>query len=376
VPVSYHIATTNLLDAGWLAQPDPPPPAPAPHVDIHVDLSGLAGLIWQAFVDHVGELGGAIWTSLLPNLPALAGQVLALLEDALRHAAQAIWDAAWSSSANIVTQIPPDLTYNASWYRAVATSPLPVAVGGATLALVLLGLRTLLGSMVGHDHVITHVSGRLIPAVFLTLAYPFVVVSGIDLLNAAASALGRTAIGGGIADGLRTGLVLSLPAPPLPALLIPYLLLWLLLIYFGVRLLVRLAYSLFRLLVALIFGPVALILWAIPQTEWVTWFWLRELVGWATTPLLVTACLAMAIPLASLHSGGFLAGVVFSLAGLMAAYDLVGLLGLAHGRGGNLSPIGYARMAAGAARGGGAGAVAAGAPAIRSQVMADQYGFR
>jgi hypothetical protein len=106
------------------------------------------------------------------------------------------------------------------------------------------------------------------------------------------------------------------------------MLLWLLLIYFGVRLSVRLAYGLFRLLVALIFGPVALILWAIPQTEWVTWFWLRELVGWATTPLLVTACLAMAVPLAS-GRDGVLAAAVFGIAGMQAAYDLVGLLGIA-----------------------------------------------
>jgi len=48
--------------------------------------------------------------------------------------------------------------------------PIAVAVGGATLALVLLGLRTLFGAMVGHDHVITHISGRLIPATAMALA--------------------------------------------------------------------------------------------------------------------------------------------------------------------------------------------------------------
>ena len=77
-----------------------------------------------------------------------------------------------------------ELTYNLPGYRAIATDPVPLAVGGATLALVLLGLRTLLGSMIGRDHVITHISGRLIPAVFLTLAYPVLIVQGIGLLNA------------------------------------------------------------------------------------------------------------------------------------------------------------------------------------------------
>jgi hypothetical protein len=82
-----------------------------------------------------------------------------------------------------------------------------------------------------------------------------------------------------------------------------------------------------------VFGPVALILYAIPQCEWVTWFWLREVVGWATTPLLVTACLAMAIPLAS-GRAGFLAAAAFGIAGFQAAYDLVGLFSYARGGGG------------------------------------------
>jgi hypothetical protein len=357
-------------------QADPPPQQPAP-ININIDLSGLAGLIWQWFIDHIGDVGNAVWTSLLPNLPAVAGQVLTLLEDALRNAAQAIWNAAWGSSANIVTQLPADLTYNAIWYRSIATDPLPVAAGGATLALVLLGLRTLLGSMVGRDHVITHVSGRLIPAVFLTLAYPVLIARGAGLINAAATALGSGAIGGGLASGLGT--LLTFQAPPQPSLLLPYALLWLLLIYYGVRLVIRLAYSVFRLLVALVFGPVALILYAIPQTEWVTWFWLRELVGWATTPLLVTACLAMAIPLASGRSG-FLAAAVFGIAGLQAAYDLVGLLGHG-GAGGRLFPFTFAtaRMGAAAVTAGGAGAgvAAASIPAGTNMThLADRFGYQ
>ena len=139
--------------------------------------------------------------------------------------------------------LPPELTYNFGPYRAVATDPLPIALGGATLALVLLGLPALLDSMVGRDHLITHVTGRLIHAVFLTLAYPVLIVQGITLLNTAATALGQVAIGGGIADGVRTTLVLALPAP-LTALLLPYATLWLVLIYHAVRLTIRLAYSL------------------------------------------------------------------------------------------------------------------------------------
>jgi hypothetical protein len=59
--------------------------------------------------------------------------------------------------------------------------------------------------------------------------------------------------------------LLVFPPAPNPYLLLPYLLLWVLLIVYAFRLLIRLAYSLFRFLVALVFGPVAITLWAIPQ---------------------------------------------------------------------------------------------------------------
>lgn len=345
-----------------------PPSSPGP-VNVSINLDGLAALIWQWLLEHISDVGNAIWANLLPSLPSVAGQVLVLINDALHTAAAAVWTGVWGSSANIVTQLPADLTYESPWYRAIATDPVPLAVGGATLALVLLGLRTIFGALVGRDHVITHVSGRLIPAVFLTLAYPVLIARGAQLINAAATHLGSADIGE----------ALAFPAAnQQPALAMAYGLLWLLLIWFGVRLLIRLAYSVFRLLVALVFGPVALILWAIPQTEWITWFWLRELLAWSTTPLLVTACLSMAIPLAS-GRAGFLAAAAFGIAGFQAAYDLVGLLGVASRGGSSLAPLGFARpaMRLGAAATGGVGMAAASIPAGTNMThLADQYGYQ
>jgi hypothetical protein len=353
---------THVLAA---LQEQPPPQQPAPNINISIDLTGLANLIWQSFLDHLGDVGAAVWQGIRDHIGEIGLAIWVPLQQTLQQSARAVWDGVWGSSANFVTQLPADLTYNFGPYRAIAADPLALAVGGATLALVLLGLRTLLGAMVGRDSVITHVTGRLIPAVLMTLAYPVLIVTGVGLLNSAATGLGQVPIGDALAA----------PNTSNPGLLIPFAVLWLLLIYYAIRLLIRLAYSLFRLLVTLVFGPVALILWAIPQTEWVTWFWLRELLAWATTPLLVTACLAMAIPLAG-GRGGFLAAAAFGIAGLQAAYDLAGVLGLAHGRGGNLSPVGYIRTAVGAASGGGAGVAAASIPANRVTTLADMYGYQ
>jgi hypothetical protein len=177
-----------------LAQQQPTAPAP---VDVHVDLSGLADTIWRSLVDHLGAVGAAIWLGIRDHLGEI-GQAIwtpfsAWLAFGLQSAIRAIWTATFGAVANIYGQLPPEWTYDNPVYRAIVTDPVPVATGGAMLALVLLGLRTLLGSMVGRDHVVTHISGRLIPAVILTLAYPFLVARGVQLLNAAASAIGTRA---------------------------------------------------------------------------------------------------------------------------------------------------------------------------------------
>jgi len=112
---------------------------------------------------------------------AVWGPLRGWLEQGLRGSAEAVWTAAWGSSANIVSQLPSDLTYNFGPQRAIAVDPFAIAIGGATHALVLLGLRTLLGSIVGRDHLITHVLTRLIPAVFLTLAYPLLLARGLGI---------------------------------------------------------------------------------------------------------------------------------------------------------------------------------------------------
>jgi hypothetical protein len=354
-----------------LAQEQPQPPS-APNFDVHIDLSGLANLIWQAFIDHAGELGTVVWQGVRDHLPEIAAAIWMPLSTwlaaGIRGSAEATWNGVFGAMPQLWTSLPADLTLNLPAYRAIAADPVPLALGGATLAIVLLGLRTLFGAMVGRDHVITHVSGRLIPAVFLVLAYPVLVARGLELVNQAAASVAARSVSG----------MLAFPSNPAnQALVLPYVVLWLLLIWFALRLFLRLAYSLFRFLVALVFGPVALILWAIPQTEWVTWFWLRELVGWGTTPLLVVVALALAVPLATGQSG-FLAATALGIAGLMAAYDLVGLLSTAQrgGGGGLASTVAYARMAASAASGGGAGVAAAAIPANRVTTTAEQYGYQ
>lgn len=345
-----------------------PPQAPPPQPVIRIDLDGLAGLIWQWFIDHIGDVGNAVWSALKPQLGDV-GQTIwtpltAWLEAGLHDAAEATWNQMFVSIGTLPFQLPAALTTGLGAYQAIAMNPATVVVGGATLAFVLLGLRTLLGAMVGRDHVMTHITGRIIPAVAMAGGYLVLIAQAINLINTIAGAVPRAALTG----------MLAFPSSPSPALILPYAVVWLLMIWFAVRLFIRLGYGLIRFLIALVFGPFALILWAIPQTEWVTTFWLHELVGWGTTPVLVATALAFAIPLAA-GQAGFLGAAVLGIGGLQVAHDMVGLLSHARGGGGGWgAPLMAARAAAGAATGG--AAAAATAPAMRAEMMADTYGFR
>src|SRR6266700_3860453 len=55
----------DMLDR--LAQEQPPPAQPGP-IDVHIDLSGLANLIWQSFIDHIGDVGTAVWAGIRDHL--------------------------------------------------------------------------------------------------------------------------------------------------------------------------------------------------------------------------------------------------------------------------------------------------------------------
>lgn len=331
-----------------LAQINPP--------DVGLDLSGLADAIWHSFLKQLPDIGQAIWTPFTE-----------WLTNGIQQSSVAIWDTSFVAMSTLLFQMPTALTTNLPAYQAIAANPVLIAVGGSTLAVVMLGLRTILGAIVGRDHVLTHITGRLIPATACAASYTFIVGWALGQINTLALAIGETALGN----------MMRFPgAPPNPFLLPVYLLLWILLLWYGVKLLVRVAYGLLRFVVALLFGPAAIILWAIPQTEWVTSFWLREFIGWGLTPVFVATALAIAIPLA-LGQVGFIGAALFAIAGFKAAYDLVGLFAMSKGSGGGglgASPFALARLAAVAATGGGAAAAAI--PPNRVTTVADQYGYQ
>jgi len=116
--VSYQIATTYLAQAGvvGLLQGEPPPaPAPGP-INVHVDLSGLAALIWQTFIDHIGDIGNVAWSGIKDHLSEIGAAIWtplsAWLEAGLHSSAEAVWNSVFVSIATLPFQLPATLTYN------------------------------------------------------------------------------------------------------------------------------------------------------------------------------------------------------------------------------------------------------------------------
>ena len=94
------------------AQSDPPPTSAPGPIDVHIDLSGLANLIWQSFIDHIGDVGNAVWTGIRDHMGEIGMAIWTPLVNTLHDSARAVWDGVWHSSINIVTLMPADLTYN------------------------------------------------------------------------------------------------------------------------------------------------------------------------------------------------------------------------------------------------------------------------
>ncbi len=71
------------------------PTAPTP-VDVHLDLSGLADMIWRSLLNHLGDVAAAIWLGIRDHLGEI-GQAIwtplsQWLASGLQSAIRAIWE--------------------------------------------------------------------------------------------------------------------------------------------------------------------------------------------------------------------------------------------------------------------------------------------
>lgn len=297
------------------------------------------------------------WTTLIPTLVGLFFSAIGAWINSALHAA---FDGIWGSGANVLTQTPMDMTWS---FGPISTSINDVETGSRAVlifALVLLGIRGMLGAIVPSqpDMLGDGVNG-ILGAIVLTAAFPVLIPEIIGLVNQAA----RSIAVGSFAAYLNTGGVALDP-------LIQGVL-YVVLLFFVFRLLLKAVWRIGFLAVLLPVGMAACILSAVPQLRWILGWWARTWGGMLAAQLPSTLALAIGLTMAGAAGAG-LSGFVYSIAFLQLAHDLYDIVpfGMARAQSSPIGAVGGALSMARLAAGFGGGGVSAAATAAGMRQLA------
>ncbi|MBV9322870.1 MAG: hypothetical protein JO352_03660 [Chloroflexi bacterium] len=273
--------------------------------EITIDLGGLANAIWSSLLDHLGELGTAIWTNLAPQLPTIGNAIWTDLGQWMYGLMRGLLLTLWNAT---LLPIPHTTTDEFGPVQAMLPGTGALAAAGITLALALLGVRTILHGTTGHSLLADYLLGRFIVWVAVLSMLPWMISHAID----AEQSLARS-----VAIGDLGGI--------LPEEVAPNPLAMFLMIVMGLRLWLKLASNVVHVAVAIVWSPVAAVCGLIPETQHIASLWLHEFFGRLAGAVLATIAtgvgLALALTNAGGHNGDF---AIFGAAGaFVAAYDLV-----------------------------------------------------
>jgi hypothetical protein len=309
------------------------------------------------------------WTQLIPEL---VGLFFAALGTWLQAAMHATFDAAWGSDANVIGTTPLAMTWQFGPVQAQLTDIQTGARAVLLFAVILLGVRGMLGAIVAYQpNLAGEFVNGVIGAVVLLAAFPLVVPLCINLVNQAAHAV---ASGAGISAYL--GSAGGIDNPLISAVLLVILL------FFALRLLIKAVWRIGFLAVLLPVGAVACACYALPQLRWLIGWWARTWGGMLAAQ--IPSVFALAIGAGLFAGGGGIGPFVYSIAFLQLATDLYSLIPFGFPGGSGGAPWGglpwrgaQVALTGGAAAPAAAGMGAAAASAsMRPQLLADQYGYR
>jgi hypothetical protein len=249
------------------------------------------------------------WAQLIPQLVGLFFSALGTYLNAALHGA---FDNLWGSGANVLGQTDLAMTWNFGPIADQVASVQTAARAILVFALVLLGLKSMLGGIVQrHSDVLGEFVDGVLMAVILLTAFPVLVPEIIRLTNQAATAVGTVDLSGYLATG-------GAGDPVVQAVL------FVVLLFFAFRLLKKGAWRIGFLAVLLPVGMAACALYAIPQTRWLLAWWVRVWGGMLLAQ--IPSVLALTIGAQLFAHGSGLGAFVYSIAFLELATDLYTLI--------------------------------------------------
>ncbi len=291
------------------------------------------------------------WSALIPQL---VGYFFDGLGTFLNEALHTTFDSMWGSGANVVGQTDLSMTWNFGPVQDQVIGIQDAARAILLFALVLLGLRGMLAGIVPRqpDMLAELVNGVLV-SVILVAAFPLLVPELIRLTNQAATAVGRADLSVYVSSAGATN-------PLVQAVL------FVLLLFFALRLLVKAVWRIGFLAVLLPLGMAACALYAVPQTRWMLGWWARIWIGMLLAQ--VPSVMALSIGAQLFTHGSGLSAFVYSIAFLQLATDLYSLIPFGSSRP-SPTPWGGLPWRIPSLLGGPAGAAVGGAAAVGQLVL-------
>jgi hypothetical protein len=312
------------------------------------------------------------WPTLVPQL---VNYFFDAIGRTLNDTLHSTFDGVWGSGTSILVQTDLAMT----WGFGPVSEQVQAVQSGARVvlvfALIVLGLRGMLSGIISRqpDMLAEFING-VVAAVIMVAAFPLLVPQVIDFTNQAASAVGRADLSRYVSTGGVSSPVIQL-------------VLFVVLLLFALRLLIKAVWRIGFLAVLLPIGMFACALYALPQARWILGWWVRVWGGMLLAQ--IPSVFALSIGAQLFAHGGGLGAFVYSIAFLQLATDLYSLIPF--GGTGSAGPpwalswpapsvLGEARLATGGLGGvagglaGAAGGVMAGAAATRA--VGQSYGYQ
>jgi hypothetical protein len=331
----------------------------------------------QTLAQAEGGGGGGIsitfptvdWASLIPQLVGYFFDAIGKFLNDVLHSA---FDGLWGSGANVLGQTDLAMTWGFGPVQDQVLGIQSAARIVLVFALIALGLRGMLSSIIpGQPGILAEFINGVLAATIMVAAFPLVIPQVIEFSNQASTAVGRADLSGYLSSG-------GLTNPLLQAVL------FVILLFFAIRLLIKAIWRIGFLAVLLPVGMAACALYALPQTRWLLGWWARMWCGMLLAQ--IPSVMALSIGAQLFAHGTGLGAFVYSIAFLQLATDLYSLIPFGS-TGSTASPFGslslpVPALLGGAARAAGGvgtavGAVGSVAQSVSSSAPAiGTYGYR
>jgi hypothetical protein len=297
------------------------------------------------------------WPTLIPTLVGYFFDALGTyLQDLLRQT----FNGAWGSSANVLGRTDPGLVWDFGPVRDQVGSVQAAARAVLLFGVVLFGLRSIVAGIVPMGSIGADFFGHLVGAVVLLAAFPIVVPEVIGLVNQAAQTVGTADLGGYLSDNLG-------PNPLVAAVL------FLILIFFVARLVIKAVWRILFLAITLPIGPFAMAAYAVPGLRWITGWWARMWGGMLVAQIPSIFALSLGLQLFARNGGLF--GFFGSIAAVQMATDIYDIMAFGSATRSHGAPFMWALPFVGRTFGGGGGSQPAPQPIANVTHYAQLYGY-